>query len=126
MTGIKMKVLKNELIVYIDVDNTLVMYPEDTSKYNTSLLPFDYHGLKKYNLLPHEKHIDILKSMHKRGYHVVVHSKNGWAWAEEVVKILLLKPYVDEVRSKPTQYIDDVPADEWMLRVYVNETGINE
>lgn len=121
-----MKVLKHEMIVYVDVDSTLVMYPDNPKEFDPQLLPFDFHGITKYNLRPHEKHIDILKSLSVRGHHIVVHSKNGWAWAEHVVRMLLLTAYVDEVRSKPITYIDDAPADEWMLRTYVNETGIYE
>lgn len=115
----KMVVTKNEQISYFDVDETLVLW----KKQKTSLLDIkaNYYGESVY-LTPHKKHIQFLKSLKSRGGYIVVHSGNGWAWAEEVVKLLKLEEYVDEVKTKPYKIIDDTNPSEWLPpTIYIKE-----
>lgn len=120
-----MKVLKHENLVYIDVDNTLVMWPSEPFERNGGM-PFTSYGRTVF-LVPHEKQIHLLKSYHDRGYYVIVHSAAGWEWAEHVVNVLMLTPYVHEVRSKPSKYVDDKPASNWMQKVYIPfDGGVSE
>lgn len=101
-----MKVIKNEQITWIDVDDTLV-----TSHQGELLV--DYYGEKR-KVKPHKEHISFLKSLKERGSYIIVHSNNGHQWAETIVKALHLEKYVDQVMSKPSKVIDDAPAQNWI------------
>lgn len=123
-----MIIIKNENPVPIDVDDTLVIWPEDPfmpRKLKDGYMEFEQYGRKVY-LKPHEKNIQLLKNFKSRGYYVTVWSANGHSWVEEVVNKLLLSQYVDVGMTKPSCYVDDLDANEWMHRVYINEVGINE
>lgn len=113
-----MKVLENELTVYFDCDDTLIMWGKESSP---NVMDFICPYTDKIErLVPHSTHIQILKQQKGRGYHVVVWSAGGWAWAKRVVETLGIEDYVDEVRSKPTKFFDDLPAQEVLgSRVYV-------
>lgn len=96
-----MKINKNENIVLVDVDMTLIL-PQQGNNY----FVVDYYGIKKH-VRPHQENIDLLKSYRARGYYVRVHSNNGWKWAEEVVNGLNLQEYVDSIETKPCKWVDD-------------------
>lgn len=126
-----MLIVKSENTVWIDVDDTLVMWPqnpfvrqyvgpETRDPFDLRFLPFDNYGSTVW-LRPNEKNIKLLKSYKQRGYFVIVHSANGWAWAEDVVKKLMLSESVDMIMTKPAKYVDDLPADGWMMRVYLKD-----
>lgn len=117
--------IKNEDVVWIDVDDTLVMWPDNPFQPGEGLLQFDQYNQTVW-LKPNEKNIKLLKNYYERGYFVIVHSANGYNWASEVVTKLLLRSCVNMVFTKPMKYVDDLPAEEWMQRVYINEVGINE
>lgn len=113
-----MKITTNELIVAIDVDFTLVMY-EDEYTNGPGKVEFDFYGIKKY-LYPHNDHIELAKSFHTRGYHIIVHSGNGYQWAAQVVQKLGLEDYVDEVKTKTIKLVDDQPVESWAgQRIYL-------
>lgn len=120
MIGINVITIKNENVVWIDVDETLVCYPNDPFKYAQGLLPFNQYGKQVY-LRPHEKNINLLNSYFERGYFVIVHSANGHAWAREVVTKLMLSNKVNLIITKAATYVDDIQADSFMRRVYINE-----
>lgn len=113
-----MKVTQNEMISYFDVDETLVYWIKEPQMFN---IKADYYG-KEVLIKPHNKHIEFLKSLKARGGYIVVHSGNGWAWAEQVVKLLKLEDYVDEVKTKPYKIIDDTHPDSWLPpTIYIKE-----
>lgn len=113
-----MIVTKNEQIVYCDVDETLVLWKKE---FNHATKIVNYYGDKVY-VEPHYSHIQFLKSLKARGCYIIVHSNNGWAWAEEVVKLLKLEEYVDEVKTKPYKIIDDTNPLEWLPpTIYIKE-----
>lgn len=117
-----MKVIENDNIVCFDVDETLVMWSWP-AEYDGQTIVFDNFGMAE-NLLPHYKHIELLKQFKVRGQYVVVWSQGGYRWAEEVVKKLGIEQYVDEVRCKPKWYVDDLPSSAWMeKRTYMNLEG---
>lgn len=103
----------NQQIVLIDVDDTLVTFQNNGEK--GYLIEMDGYSQKVY---PINVHIDMLKQHKLRGHFVRVHSQGGVDWAEKVIKMLGLEEFVDSVETKPMWYIDDLPANEWMIRVY--------
>lgn len=122
-----MKVIREEIIVYCDVDKTLVKWPMfyHTQNAQKGLLMFDYYGTQVW-LKEHRAHIDLLKSYKKRGFFVHVMSANGVQWAEEVVNRLNLAEYVDLVSTKPLKYMDDKPWDSFCNRIYLPDIANGE
>lgn len=112
-----MKVNKNENRIFVDVDKTIIT---PCNRDDTGYIGFNYYGTRVFNK-PMYNNIALLKAQKQRGYEVIVHSANGWEWAEEVIRVLNLKKYVDEVATKPLKYMDDIPADQWMTRIFVEE-----
>lgn len=111
-----MKINTAELRVVIDVDGTLIQHVHPSR----SAMPIDYYGQWKH-VMPMYNNISLLKAHKARGYEVSVWSANGHKWAENVIRALNLVEYVDDVSAKPLKYIDDLPADNWMQRVFVPE-----
>lgn len=125
-----MQVYDGEMVVTFDVDDTLVMWPEnDRFRINQASsaqpsegsieIPAGY-GTGVFHLVPHTKHIELLKNMKARGHVVVVWSAAGVKHAESVVKTLKLEPYVDVVMTKPCKYVDDLKVESWFgPRIYL-------
>lgn len=115
-----MIVTKAENVAYIDIDNTLIR------KANTNdLFPklLDYYG-NNWNIIPKYDNIQFLKSLKSRGYYIIVHSANGWQHALNVVNLLELTEFVDEIKTKPQKYVDDEPVENWFgPRIYFEENG---
>lgn len=116
-----MFVLDNENIVCFDVDDTLVMWNIPIGREHEAII-FDNFGYSE-RLLPHYKHIELLKQFKVRGQYVVVWSQGGYKWASEVVKKLGLEDYVDCVMPKPKWIVDDLPPSAWTKRSYLNLDG---
>lgn len=113
-----MKYIENELSVYFDCDNTLIMR-NDIDKNNYIRITSPYTN-REVVVSPHLEHIDLLKEQKARGYYVVVWSHGGAAWSKAVVEALQLEEFVDEVRVKPSKYFDDLQANEVLgTRVYL-------
>ena len=111
-----MQVIKSTKIIYFDVDDTLILwdwrsYTDDESQLVDLLSP---NSKTSISVLPHERHIHLLKQFKVRGHTIVVWSQGGWAWAEAVVKALGLENDVDVVMEKPNWYVDDLPAATYM------------
>jgi hypothetical protein len=110
-----MKVINQESTVFVDCDDTLVMWGKykefDTRDKVEIKNPHD--GTSSF-LFPHLGHIKVLKDRKARGSFIVVWSSGGFAWAEAVVKALGLENHVDLCMTKPHMYIDDKKATEWM------------
>jgi hypothetical protein len=112
------RVTKNENIVYFDVDETLVKWVKSPGE---AYIVANYFG-ERVNLAQHEPHVRFLKSLKERGFYIIVHSGNGWAWAKQVVELLNLNEFVDEIKSKPSKVVDDTPYENWMPpRIYIQE-----
>lgn len=113
-----MKITKNEQILYCDIDTTLVF---DCDKNHPEAIKANYYNQPRY-IRPHHKQIQFLKSLRSRGFHVIAHSGNGYGWVYEVIKQLKLQSYVNEIKSKPIFYIDDLESNKWMgSRIYIEE-----
>lgn len=111
-----MKVIKSHRTVFYDVDDTLVIWnwkeydPEGKGLISIT----DPNDSVSVALLPHYRHIELMKQFKARGHTVVVWSQGGYAWAEAVVKALGIEYMVDVVMDKPTWYVDDLPAHAYM------------
>ncbi len=106
-----MKVIENEMLVYCDCDDTLVLWFTNCDPNEKVDIPCPYDG-KLLSLKPHKRHIQLLKDYKARGATVIVWSAAGYKWAESVTKALGLEPYVDYCQTKPTKYVDDLQANE--------------
>lgn len=113
-----MIVLKNPIVGYFDVDQTLIL--ENTlaaRKVFSKLIEIKNNGVSgKY--WPHSGHIAQLKAHRVRGHGVVVWSKGGPAWAARVIKALRLEKFVDLVIAKPSWIFDDKDPSKWIHEVY--------
>lgn len=122
-----MKVIKNELMVFFDVDDTLVLWVDD----HHMLKPGRVKIINPYDnstvyLDVHKKHTELIKHYKGRNYTVVVWSAGGYRWANTVIETLGLTDHVDFVMTKPVKYIDDLPSNEWMgQRLYLNNKKEN-
>lgn len=107
-----MKTIKNEKTIFVDIDDTLVMW--SWKGINESTITYkDPYSNQEFEVLPNIPNINLLKEKHKRGYTVVVWSQGGYAHAAAVIKALKLCSKVDYVMTKPSAYIDDKVVCEW-------------
>lgn len=102
-------VVTKESTIFVDVDDTLVMWGKAKKGEKTVAITNPHDGKQDY-LRPHKGHIKVLKDRYSRGSFIVVWSAGGFAWAEAVVKALGLENYVDLIMTKPHIYIDDKEA----------------
>lgn len=107
------------MICFWDVDDTLVLW-EHKDKLTKGLDFIDPHDKSVHMLVPHKKHIKLLKDFKARGYTNIVWSGGGNSWAETVIKTLKLQKYVDIVMTKPMKFVDDLSANEVLgSRIYL-------
>ena len=98
-------VLASDKVVFCDVDDTLIIWEGRSYR-------------------PHKKHIDMLHKFHERGQPIVVWSAGGYEWAETIVKELGLSDIVEFIMCKPSWFIDDLPAAEFLPeinRIYLKD-----
>ena len=117
-----MKIIENEQIIKIDVDDTLIVWGNKCNKKFKSIKMIDPYSKKTIRFKAHAGHIKVLKDRKARGAYIVVWSSGGYRWAEAIVKALKLTRYVDEVSSKPIMYIDDLTATDILgERLYLDK-----
>lgn len=112
-----MKVIESSKIIYVDVDDTLVIWDWQQYTDNTD----DLFYLKADDgctiaVLPHKRHIEMIDQFKMRGHTIVVWSQGGWAWAKKVVEALGIESKVDVVMSKPDWYVDDLASSAFMKK----------
>jgi predicted HAD superfamily phosphohydrolase YqeG len=110
------QVIKSSRIVFFDVDDTLVMWDwKSIDPEGNGLISINNPEANCSELvLPHNRHIQLLKQFKARGHTVVVWSQGGHAWAESVCKTLGITNLVDICMDKPNWYVDDLPAQAFM------------
>lgn len=115
-----MKVVKNELVFPVDVDDTLIIYDGPNAVLKDGLVTCPYLGTE-VKFRKHEPHIQLLKEKKIRGHFIIVWSAGGHDWAKAVIEALDISEYVDLVLTKPKAYLDDKTAEEWMTeRIYLS------
>jgi hypothetical protein len=115
-----MRVIKNDMIVHCDVDDTIVLHRETHKDGKGKIAITDPYDGEVMYLTPHRTHIKLLKQFKKRGYYVVLWSGAGWAWSETVAKALKLEKYIDECMTKNVKFMDDLQAPDVLgSRIYL-------
>lgn len=111
-----MKTIRATRSVFFDVDDTLVLW--DWRQYSPEGIGLidikSPNAGTTISVLPHYRHIELMKQFKVRGHTVVVWSQGGHEWAEAVVLALGLEDVVDLVMDKPNWYVDDLHANAWM------------
>lgn len=111
-----MQVIRSSRIVMFDVDDTLVIW--DWKSINSDGIGLveitNPDGNCSELVMPHNRHIQLLRQFKARGHTVVVWSQGGHAWAESVCKTLGIDSLVDICMDKPNWYVDDLPAEAFM------------
>lgn len=115
-----MLIIDKESTIFIDVDDTLVMWGVDGVVGKDLIdVKCPHDGSSTY-LAPHMAHIKVLKDRKARGSYIVVWSAGGFEWANAVVVALGLTKYVDLVMTKPHAHIDDKqPVDIMGEHIYI-------
>lgn len=111
-----MKVIKATRSVFFDVDETLVMFNwREIDPEGKGLVQIkDPNGSVALHVLPHYRHIELMKEFKARGHTVYVWSQGGHEWAAEVCRVLGIENLVDYVLDKPNWYVDDLHVNAWM------------
>lgn len=126
-----MQVIRHENVVYVDVDSTLVMHinfaaNDNYLKYVALKVVDPINSDKTILVRRNEPMLRLLEEEHHRGSFIVVHSRGGYEWAENVIKALGYNHW-DKllIMSKPLAYFDDKPVQEWLpYRVYIGPDEI--
>ena len=109
-----MIVIRNDNVVFCDIDSTLIAWhKEEVDPNNTRLVDIEVDG----NTYPHwvlNENVDQLYKHHARGQPIILWSQGGYEWGEAVAKALGLENIVSVVVGKPKFVIDDLPASAWM------------
>ena len=123
-----MLVVKNELCVAFDVDDTLVLWNNKCYQpHKDAILIVDPADNQCLYLTPHKRHIDLMRKWKSRGYFIEVWSAAGGAWAEAVVLALGIEDVVDLITTKRMKVVDDLPKNEILgSRVYLDPDPDNE
>ena len=111
-----MHVVESSKIIYCDVDDTLIIWDFADEAYDPKdlITVTDAASGTSKAVLPHKRHINLLREFKTRGHTVVVWSQGGWEWAKAAVIALHLEDIVDLVVAKPDWFIDDLPAKAFM------------
>lgn len=115
------KQLTFERIYPSDVDGTLVEHL--AVKTDKSIEVPDFVTGNTIVVTPNEPMIRILKEEHARGAFVIVWSKGGNQWANDVVNALGIREYVHLIMTKPSAYGDDKSVESWLTdRIFIPYT----
>ena len=118
-----MRVIKNENIIHVDIDDTLILHYKDNYP-DTEWEAFKNPYLGSTILAKRsKKHIELIKYYKARGFYIIAHSGNGWRYTENIIKQLELEKYIDLIHTKNSRYVDDQPCENWMgNRIYLEHT----
>lgn len=110
----------NGKTLFVDVDGTLVLYPDmypNGEVPNQHFLCHMFFGKNpefETGGYVNSLVVSKIKAFKAIGYTIVVWSQSGGDWAEHVIKKLSLEAYVDVCMSKPLWIIDDLEPSKWL------------
>lgn len=104
------KIIKSENVVFFDCDDTLIIGAGPGKKIEI----LDPTGGPDISTFAHEPNIRLLLEEKARGSFVIVWSRGGYQWANNILTALGLMDRVDLVMSKPLVYFDDTPIEKWL------------
>ena len=116
-----MQTLESELVVFYDVDETLILHKMDEFSPYYMRVKSPFIEGKLIHLLRNEILVEQLKTHYSRGYKVIVWSAQGYKWCQAVIKELGLEQYVNLVMTKPVLYVDDLPVEKFMTNRYYSK-----
>ena len=110
-------ITNKDTVIAFDVDETLIMPPNDDSGDVFFIDPYDGQTTSRS---VHKRHVKLLKDHYAKNYFVIVWSANGQRWAERVVEALGIGDKVHCILAKPIKIVDDLPVTDWMgPRIYL-------
>lgn len=123
-----MKVIKNENIIGVDIDGTLLLWI-DPAVSGPGKLAIPFAGRTVY-LTPHTYHVDLLKMYHERGCYLQFWSANGYRHAVRAIEALGLEYLADgengHVQTKLCKHMDDNPNPASILGPRVFEEDLTK
>lgn len=121
-----MLVIQSDNPAFFDVDETLVLWDYPPEREHEAIHISIPGNVISGKVVPHLRHIEMVKRHKAWGNGVVVWSRSGFAWAKAVVEALGLEPYVDAVACKPMYYYDDRKCCQFMKEHRYHEDRIPE
>lgn len=119
------KVIRNENVVFFDVDGTLINHGQVPDRIGKHVSVYDAVTDTYLPMQAHEPNIRLLLEEKHKGSYVIVWSRGGHEWAENVLKALNLFDKVNLIMTKPLVYIDDLPIEKWLpYRVFLEPDTI--
>ncbi len=110
-----MLVIRNENVDPYDIDGTLIMHDRLINIPDSERVRVvDPVTGGTLTVRINRPMVRLLMESKARGSYVIVWSRGGFQWAENVIKALSLTAYVDQVMSKPMAYFDDTPIEKWL------------
>src|ERR1039457_3557506 len=121
-----MRIIKNEQVVFFDVDSTLVFSVDPKHPVpGREVKVYDSVTDSYITMIENQAMVRLLREEKHRGGHITVWSRGGYEYAANVVKALGLESLVDQVMSKPMAYMDYLDISEWLkYRVYLPPTKV--
>lgn len=120
-------IIKNEYVVFVDCDDTLVMHVKQSDIPIEDLVCVKDTVLGDKGEFPYitmQRNRPMIRLVHEeiaRGATIIIFSRGGYQWAENVAIAVGLYPHKNVIiMSKPLAYLDDKPVEEWLkYRVYI-------
>lgn len=111
-----MDIIKSSRTVYFDVDDTLLIFnwKEINPEGKGLILIEDPSGCCAELVMPHLRHIELMRQFKSRGHIIIVWSQGGAEWAGAACKALGIESLVEFALDKPSWYVDDLPSQVWM------------
>lgn len=107
----------------VDVDETLVLWKDDPTDLQNSVIP-----VANGNLIVrfHKRHIQLVKQFYIIGWNVIVWSQGGSDHAEHVIKACGLENYIHAIMPKPDTVLDDKELGEQGIRRSFKKDDLSE
>lgn len=113
--------LPDRKTVFVDCDETLVLWKDDPTDLQNSVIE-----VANGNLIVkfHRRHIELVKQFFAIGWNVIVWSQGGSDHAEHVVKACKLENHIHGIMPKPDVILDDKPIEAQGIRRSFHEDDL--